>query len=100
MAKMAKKWMPILAAAGVAALVMQGEHDAPGATARGAATAREAATPFFSEVIGFFGDLFMIGRDEVSRQGIDPGRMFQPTDGAGELQPPTGPPDVPSLGGE
>lgn len=93
-------WLVPVVAASLAVLAVNGEHESEGSTGRAAATARDAATPFFSEVIGFLGDLLLIGRDEASRQGIDPTAVFQPSDGGGELQPPSGPPDVPSLGGE
>lgn len=97
---MAKKWVPIVVTGGLVALAMRGEHDAPGSSGRAAADARNAGTPVVSELIGFLGDVLLIGRDEANRQGIDPTAVFKPADGAGELQPPSGPPDVPSLGGE
>lgn len=97
---MAKKWGAIGLAVLVTAVVMKAEEESPGSTARGAAELRDAATPVISEAVGAGGDVVLIARDEANRQGLNPGGMFQPTDGAGELQPPSGPPDVPSLGGE
>ena len=97
---MSKRWGAIGVAVAVTAVVMQAEHESPGAAGRGAAELRGAATPIVSEGIGAAGDVVLIGRDELERQGVNPTGVFGPTDGAGELQPPAGPPDVPSLGGE
>lgn len=97
---MGKKWVPVAVTAGVVALAMQADHESPGAAGRAATSAREAGTPIVSEIFGFLGDVLLIGRDEANRQGIDPTGVFKPTDGAGTLQPPADPQDVPSLGGQ
>ncbi len=94
-----RNWVPVVVTAGVVALAMQADHESPGAAGRAATSAREATTPIVSEIFGFLGDILLIGRDEASRQGIDPTRVFKPADGAGELQPPD-PQDSPApLGG-
>lgn len=95
---MARKWGAIGVAVAVTAVVMQADHESPGATARGAAELRDTFTPVVSEAVGAAGDVVLIGRDELQRQGVNPTGMFDPN--AGQLQPPSGPPDVPSLGGE
>lgn len=95
---MSKRWGAIGVAVVVTAVVMQAEHESPGATARGARQLREAGTPVISEAVGATGDVVLIGRDELERQGVNPTGVFGPTDDG--LQPPSGPPDVPSLGGE
>ena len=97
---MGKRWVPIAVTAGVVALAMRADHNSEGTSGQAAADLRDAGTPIVSELIGFLGDVLLIGRDEANRQGIDPTGVFKPADGAGELQPPSGPPDVPSLGGE
>lgn len=95
---MGKRWGAIAGAVVVTAVVMQAEHESPGATARGAAELRGAFTPAASEAVGAAGDVVLIGRDELQRQGVNPTGMFDPN--ATTLNPPSGPPDVPSLGGE
>lgn len=97
---MGKKWVPVAVTAGVVALAMRADHNSEGTSAQAATDLRNAGTPIVSEIIGFLGDVLLIGRDEANRQGIDPTGVFKPADGAGTLQPPADPQDVPSLGGQ
>lgn len=77
---MASKWRAIAVGGLVVAAVMQAEHEAPGATGRGAANLRSAVTPAVSEAVGAAGDAVIIGRDEIDRQGINPGAILGSTE--------------------
>lgn len=73
---MASKWRAIAVGGVVVAALMQAEHESPGATGRGAAELRNAVTPAMSEVVGAAGDAVIITRDEIDRQGINPGAIL------------------------
>lgn len=73
---MASKWRAVAVGGVVVAALMQAEHEAPGATGRGAAELRNAVTPAASEVVGAAGDAVIIARDEIDRQGINPGAVL------------------------
>ena len=70
---MASKWRAIAVGGVVVAALMQAEHESPGATGRGVAELRGAVTPAVSEAVGAAGDAAIIARDELDRQGINPG---------------------------
>lgn len=94
---MSKRWGAIGVAVVVTAIAMKAEQESPGAAGRAATDLRGAATPVISEAVGTAGDVVLIGRDELERQGVNPTGMFDPN--AADLNAPSGPPDVPSLGG-
>lgn len=73
---MASKWRAIAVGGVVVAALMQAEHESPGATGRGVAELRGAVTPAVSEAVGAAGDAAIIARDEMNRQGIDPGAVL------------------------
>lgn len=79
---MASKWRAIAVGGVVVAALMQAEHESPGATGRGVAELRGAVTPAVSEAVGAAGDAVIIGRDELDRQGINPGAVLGATDGS------------------
>ncbi len=79
---MASKWRAIAVGGVVVAALMQAEHESPGATGRGVAELRGAVTPAVSEAVGAAGDAVIIGRDELDRQGINPGAVLGSTDGS------------------
>lgn len=79
---MASKWRAVAVGGVVVAALMQAEHEAPGSTGRGAAELRNAVTPAVSEVVGAAGDAVIITRDEIDRQGINPGAILGSTDPA------------------
>jgi hypothetical protein len=80
--KMASKWRAIAVGGVVVAALMQAEHESPGATGRGVAELRGAVTPAVSEAVGAAGDAAIIARDELDRQGINPGAVLGSTDGS------------------
>ena len=73
---MASKWRAIAVGGVVVAALMQAEHESPGATGRGVAELRGAVTPAVSEAVGAAGDAAIIARDEMDRQGINPGEVL------------------------
>lgn len=73
-----KKAGAIAATALVVAVVMQAEHESPGATARGAAELRQQVTPVVAEGVGAVGDGVLIARAEAQRQGVNPGALLSP----------------------
>jgi hypothetical protein len=73
---MAKKWGPMMAAVVVTAVVLQADHESPGAGARGAASLRDTVTPIVSEMVGGAGDAVLVVRDEAERQGLNPGAVL------------------------
>lgn len=79
---MASKWRAIAVGGVVVAALMQAEHESPGATGRGVAELRGAVTPAVSEAVGAAGDAAIIARDELDRQGINPGAVLGSTDGS------------------
>ena len=79
---MASKWRAIAVGGVVVAALMQAEHESPGATGRGVAELRGAVTPAVSEAVGAAGDAVIIGRDELDRQGINPGAALGAKDGS------------------
>jgi hypothetical protein len=79
---MAGKTRGIIIGGFVVAALMQAEHEAPGATGRGAAELRGAVTPAASEAVGAAGDAILVVRDEASRQGINPAAILAQPDAA------------------
>lgn len=101
---MASKWRAVAVGGVVVAALMQADHEAPGAVGRGAANLRAAVTPVVSESVGAAGDAVIIARDEIDRQGINPGAVLGSSpsiddrDADGIADASTGGPDV-DLGG-
>lgn len=74
----------IAVAAIVTAIVMQAEHESPGAVARGTQQGRQIATPVVAETVGAVGDAVLVARNEAARQGLNPGALLTtPTTAAG-----------------
>lgn len=88
----------IIAAVVVTAIVMQAEHEAPGATARGLETMRTGiVTPAMQEATATAGAAVQAGRDGMSRAGIDPGAALSGRSSSSDLTGAVGNPDVAQL---
>jgi hypothetical protein len=66
----------IAAAVIVTAIVMQAEHESPGATQRGVQQGRQIVTPIVQEGVGVVGDGVIVARQELERQGVNPGALL------------------------
>lgn len=74
---MARKITPWLVGAVVGAWLLNAESKQPGVAADTSGTLRGVVAPVASDVIGAAGDAVLIARDELERQGVDPGAVLQ-----------------------
>jgi len=92
-----KTWRAVAVGGLVVAALMQAEHEAPGATGRGAAGLRSAVSPAVAEGVGAASDALTIARETAAAQGLNPGALLSPPVTAAGSAVSSGPPDQAQL---
>ena len=91
-----KTWRAVVVGGFVVAALMQAEHEAPGATGRGAAGLRAAVSPAAAEAVGAASDALTVARQTAAAQGLNPGALLAPPATTASAES-SGPPDEASL---